>query len=236
MWIEHCHNSMGVLCTLLYSSEPERDQNLFEDETVKELYLEIMAQADEQQILYPYAEGDWLSVSVHYADSYDAIGYGIINPVVEGYIDAHYDLDNVGAALKYDEICAEMSRTLLRQDTMPMFRVYLYNVWRGLINSIARAGHLSSFYTIFTYLSFGAASWYLLRQKKKVEEMQEQIEKSLAFAFIMIIAIVVNSLVVGAIIFTQPRYMIYNMGLFYTAYAMLLYDIIQCRKLSRGKN
>ena len=43
-WIEHCHNSMGFLCTLLYSSDVEKDSQLFQDNTVKELYLEIMSQ------------------------------------------------------------------------------------------------------------------------------------------------------------------------------------------------
>ena len=30
-WIEHCHNSMGFLCTLLYSSDTENDSKLFQD-------------------------------------------------------------------------------------------------------------------------------------------------------------------------------------------------------------
>lgn len=234
-WIEHCHNSMGILCTLLYSSDPEKDQELFEDETVKALYLEIMEQADEQKILYPYAEGDWLSVAEHYADSYDAIGYGIINPVVDGHIDVYYDLTEVEAALKYDEICGEMTRVLCRQNIMPMIRVYAYNVWRGLVNSIARVGHLLSLYAAAAYLGLGISAWYLMRQEKKVKEMKEQIRRSLCFAFIVMIGIVVNSFVVGAIIFTQPRYMIYSMGLFYTAYAILFYDIVQCRKLLHRK-
>lgn len=234
-WIEHCHNSMGILCTLLYSSDSEKDQDLFEDEAVKELYLEIMEQADERTLLYGYAEGDWLSVSAHYADSYDAIGYGIINPIVDGYIDTYYDLTEVEAALKYDEICGEMTRALLRQNIMPMIRVYVYNVWKGLVNSIARAGHLLSLYAVAAYLDLGISAWYLMRQKRKIKEMKEQIERSLVFAFIVMMGIAVNSFVVGAIIFTQPRYMIYSMGLFYTAYAILFHDIARCRKLLRRK-
>lgn len=39
-----------------------------------------------------------------------------------------------------------------------------------------------------------------------------------------------NSIVVGAIIFPQTRYMIYNMGLFYTAFFMLFGCLLKERK------
>lgn len=61
-----------------------------------------------------------------------------------------------------------------------------------------------------------------------------QIDCSLCFTFIVLSGIVVNALVVGLIIFAQPRYMIYSMGLFYTAGCMLLYDMIACRKACKS--
>lgn len=240
VWMEHSGNSMGILCTLLYSSDPGRDEGLFEDETIRQLYLEIMRQADEQQILYPYAQSGWLKTAIHYADSYDAIGYGIINPVVEGYLADHYDLSETEAAMRYDEICKEMSGALFRQEPLPLLRVYLYNTWQGFVNSVAKAHPLLSIYAAAAYLGVGIASGYLLRQRKKMrkylsahtgpmsvryEERIEQIDTSLCFTFVVMTGIVVNALVVGLIIFAQPRYMIYGMGLFYTACAMLARDI-----------
>lgn len=233
-WVEHCHNSMGFLCTLLYSSNTDKDRALFQDDVIKELYLEIMLQADEQQLLYGYAEQGWLSVYDHFSESYDAIGYGIINPVVEGYIAEHFSLTQVEAALKYDEICGAMSRTLVRQSIMPLFRVYVYNIWVGLINSIARARRILNFYALAAYIGIGAAACYLIIRKKKTKEPERQIERSLSFTFIVIVEIAINSLVVGLTIFAQPRYMIYNMGFFYTAGCMLLYDIWQCIRRTRG--
>ena len=232
-WIEHCHSSRGFLCTLLYTSDVEKDKELFEDGAVKDLYLEIMAQADEQQILYRYAEPGWLPISEHYADCYDAIGYGIINPVVEEYLLEHYDLTRVELALQFDEICDEMSKILIKQSLMPMMQVYVYNIAWGFVNSIARAKILLSIYAIAVYLAMGAAAVYLMIRKKKEEmdaQEKEQIDRSLSLAFIVIVSIAVNSFVVGFTIFTQPRYMIYSMGLFYTAGCMLLYDIWKVKK------
>ncbi|MCM1387871.1 MAG: hypothetical protein NC231_11115 [Bacillus sp. (in: Bacteria)] len=227
-WIEHCHNSMGFLCTLLYSSDVEKDKDLFKDEEIRKLYLEIMEQADEQQILYSYAEPGWLSVCVHFADSYDAIGYGIINPVVEGYIAQNFQMTPIEAALQYDKICGEMTKTLLRQNFMPMGKVWLYNIGRGFVNSIARATKTLSVYAAAVYLAMGAAAGILIRQRQKSRRDAtglEQIDRSLSFAFIVMVCIAVNSFVVGLTIFTQPRYMIYSMGAFYTAGCMMLYDM-----------
>lgn len=251
VWMEHSGNSMGLLCTLLYSSDVERDRGLFTDETVEELYEQIMAQAAEEKLLYPAAKPGWLSTSTHYADSYDAIGYGIINPVVEGYMRQNFQYSETEEAMKYDEICGEMTRTLLRQKKMPMLQVYVYNTAKGMVNSVAQMNAVLWVYALAAYVFFGGAAWYLARQKRRLSEAEErekalkktavpygemigQIEASLCFAFVTMAGITVNALVVGLFIFAQPRYMIYGMGFFYAAGCMMVYDIWQCRgKLCR---
>lgn len=217
-WMEHSGSSMGILCTLLYSSDAEMDRTLFGEETVEALYLEIMRQADERQLLYRYAGDGWLAVSSHYADSYDAIGYGIINPVVEGYIGDNFACSETETARKYDEICGEMSRTLMRRQSMPRLKVYVYNLWKGLVNSVAQANRLLSLYAVAAYLAVAVMAWYLARRKTGAD--------SLCLTFIVMTGIIVNALTVGFVIFAQPRYMIYSMGLFYTAVCMMGYDII----------
>lgn len=250
VWMEHSGNSMGILCTLLYSSDMERDRGLFSDETVAGLYEQIMEQGQEQELLYPFAQQGWLPLSTHYADSYDDIGYGIINPVVEQYLAENFEYSETEAARKYDEICGEMTRTLLRQDRMPMLQVYVYNTGKGFVNSVAQANPVLWVYALGLYCFLGGASWYLIRQKRRMSEQIEkkaisemcaeeygrligQIEVSLCFAFVVMAGIAVNALVVGLFIFAQPRYMIYGMGLFYTAVCMLSYDIWNCLSLKR---
>lgn len=251
VWMEHSGNSMGILCTLLYSSDRERDRGLFTDETVRELYEKIMTQAEEEEILYPFAQKGWIPVCIHYADSYDAIGYGIINPVVEEYMAENFEFSETEAAMKYDEICGEMTRTLFRQNKMPLFEVYVYNTVRGFVNSVSQTHPVLSLYALAVYLFLAGAAWFLAGQKKRMEkEIQDkaadgektaqyerligQIEVSLRFAFTVMAGIAVNALVVGLFIFAQPRYMIYGMGLFYTAVCMMLYDIWNCLSAKRS--
>lgn len=257
-WIEHSGNSMGLLCTLLYSSNPENDQNLFTDEEIKNLYLRIMDTAVAQELVYTAAPEEgirWLTLSTHYADSYDAIGYGIINPIVEGYIADNYDYNEIERALKYDEICGEITGALFRQQPGPLFEVYLYNTWKGFVNSIALAKPILSWFALAAYLGMGVITIYLwiwIRKQRKIllrgfetgisvqdermiTDRIAQIETSLSFAFVTMVGMAVNALVVGLMIFSQPRYMIYGMGLFYTAGSMMLYDVWKILKKETGK-
>lgn len=251
VWMEHSGNSMGILFTLLYSSDRERDRELFTDETVEALYEQIMEQAWEQELLHPFAQPGWLPVSTHYADSYDAIGYGIINPVVEGYLAENFEYSETEAARKYDEICGEMTRTLFRQNKMPMLQVYVYNTEKGFVNSVAQASPVLWVYALAAYCFMGGAACCLIRQKRRMSQEMEnktvtgawaekmggmivQIEASLCFSFVVMAGIAVNALVVGLFIFAQPRYMIYGMGLFYAAACMLLYDIRNCFSIKRA--
>ncbi len=221
VWIEHSGNSMGMLCTLIYTSG-EEDGALFEDGTLKGMYEEISKEADKQGLKITYAPKGWVGLSSHYADSYDAIGYGIINPVVQGYIAEHYEYTPVEAVLKYDEYCNEMVKTLLGQEKGDLVRVYLSNTWKGFVNSIARVNKYLNIYAAASYLLYLGLYLYYVRKKGCWREK----DKTAAFTEIVFGGIGVNAMVVGAMIFCQPRYMIYSMGLFYTALAVLVYDTL----------
>ena len=63
---------------------------------------------------------------------------------------------------------------------------------------------------------------------EEYEELVRQIDASLCFTMITMAGIVINAVVVGLFIFAQPRYMIYGMGLFYTACCMIAWDLYAC--------
>ena len=132
-WIEHSGTAMGMLCTLIYTSG-EEDAHMFEDEVLRGLYEEISGEADRQGLKITYAPEGWVDLSSHYADSYDAIGYGIINPVVQGYIKENMEASEIEAVLKYDEYCGDMTKILLGQEKGDLIRVYAANAWKGFVN------------------------------------------------------------------------------------------------------
>lgn len=220
-WIEHSGNSMGMLCTLVYTAE-ESDADLFADGVTRDLFEAILAQADVQGLRITYAPEGWVNLSSHYADSYDAIGYGIINPVVQGYIAEHYSCSEIEAALAYDVYCSEMAGTLLGQEKGDLLKVYAANTLKGFINSIARVNRYLNVYAALAYALF--TGLYILTVKRTGNWKKP--EEAMTFAEVVIGGVIINSLVVGAMIFCQPRYMIYNMGLFYSALSALAYDFL----------
>lgn len=233
-WIEHSGNSMGVLCTLIYTSG-EEDAALFDDSVLRSMYEDILKQSEEQGLNISYAPSGWVDLSSHYADSYDAIGYGIINPVVQGYIAENFGSDPVEAAVKYDEYCGRMTKVLLGQEKGDLLRVFAANIRKGFVNSVARVNRFLNIYAVLAYAAFLGLYIGCVRIRIKKGKSYTEPDASLTFSEIVFLGVVINSAVVGVTIFAQPRYMIYNMGLFYAALAAMLYDVVRSRlKDTRG--
>lgn len=230
-WMEHAGNSTGVLCTLIYTAE-ETDVALFQDETLKAFYEEIYARADAEGLNMAYAPEGWVGLTTHYADSYDAIGYGIVQPVIQEYIRGHGDENPVQEALRLDAYCRDMTRTLLGQKKGKIIRVVSANIWKGFVNSVARVNRFLNLYALLAYLLYIGLYVAGVRRRRCWNRPDE----TASFAELVFIGLGINCGVVGVTIFTQPRYMIYSMGLFYCALAVLLYDAAEnLREKKRGR-
>jgi len=184
----------------------------------------------------------------HYADSYDIIGYDILIPTVETFVkehpeDFHWDDQthrmiwekekktdaNAGASkekqdeqmrveLAYDTVSGELVKLLLHQNPRPFLRLYAYNIVKGLVCTNGRMMPALIPFCLFLYGLYFL--FYLWIRKKKEREIA-------LFAEVVFLAIAFNVGMVGAVIFPQPRYMIYSMGLFYTAGMLMVVNILE---------
>ena len=199
------------------------------------------------------AGADWVETASHYADSYDIIGYDILIPTVETFVKEHpqdfrwddqthrmiwekekekeeekeTDAD-VGASeekqdeqmrveLAYDTVSGELVKLLLHQNPRPFLRLYAYNIVKGLV---CTNGRMMPALIPLCLLWYGLYFlFYLWIRKKKEREIA-------LFAKVVFLAIAFNVGMVGAVIFPQPRYMIYSMGLFYTAGMLMVSGIL----------
>ena len=194
------------------------------------------------------AGADWVETASHYADSYDIIGYDILIPTVETFVkehpeDFHWDDQthrmiwekekktdaNAGASeakqdeqmrveLAYDTVSGELVKLLLHQNPRPFLRLYAYNVVKGLVCTNGRMVPALIPFCLFLYGLYFL--FYLWIRKKKEREIA-------LFAEVVFLAIAFNVVMVGAVIFPQPRYMIYSMGLFYTAGMLMVVNILE---------
>ena len=258
-FIEHAGNYMGQLCTLVYSSD-SGDAELFDkygDEETKALYVEIISESESQGLTIGSAptDGSWIDLEDHFAESYDVIGYDIINPVVQEYIMDTYGYGEVDEFLCYDRLMSRMCSVLRHQDKGDILRVYGVNFLTAITDSNARVMTLGLQISVAMYALFLAlyvvcrVRGNLLMRRGMTDgnfdngnyckpDYSAQMSEDAAdpdgtfvdirpnavfvFAEVSLGGIIINSLVVSAVIFPQARYMIYGMGLFYTALMLLI--------------
>ncbi len=191
------------------------------------------------------AGADWVETASHYADSYDIIGYDILIPTVETFVkehpeDFHWDEqthrmiwekekktdanakekqdEQMRVELAYDTVSGELVKLLLHQNPRPFLRLYAYNIVKGLVCTNGRMVPALIPLCLFLYGLYFL--FYLWIRKKKEREIA-------LFAEVVFLAIAFNVGMVGAVIFPQPRYMIYSMGLFYTAGMLMVVNILE---------
>lgn len=191
------------------------------------------------------ARADWVETASHYADSYDIIGYDILIPTVETFVkehpeDFHWDDqthrmiwekekktdanakekqdEQMRVELAYDTVSGELVKLLLHQNPRPFLRLYAYNIVKGFVCTNGRMMPALIPFCLFLYGLYFL--FYLWIRKKKEREIA-------LFAEVVFLAIAFNVGMVGAVIFPQPRYMIYSMGLFYTAGMLMVVNILE---------
>ena len=253
-FVEHIGNSKGGLDTVLYTARSE-DAELFKDyegfPDLDALYTDIYETCKEQQLTIDFAPGyengedsnvfnsDWPAMASHYAESYDVIGFDIVQVKCDAYVAEHFpDLELCDAQLKEDQIEGILLKGLLKNafdrirkgEGKPIIYVFTANVLKAFVISVANISprvlimvslfmytlFLTSFVLLFLSSVFG--NW---GNEKNVKD------DFLLFAFLTLSGIAINSVVTGSMIFPQPRYMCYGMGLFYLA---LTCDIIATKK------
>lgn len=191
------------------------------------------------------AGADWVETASHYADSYDIIGYDILIPTVETFVKEHLEDfrwveqthrmiwekekktdanakakqdEQMRVELAYDTVSGELVKLLLHQNPRPFLRLYAYNIVKGLVCTNGRMMPALIPLCLFLYGLYFL--FYLWIRKKKEREIA-------LFAEVVFLAIAFNVGMVGAVIFPQPRYMIYSMGLFYTAGMLMVVNILE---------
>lgn len=233
----HIGNSKGGLDTLLYSATAE-DAQLFVDADpakypdAQALFTEIYDECAKRELTIDYAPGyelgtrsnvfnsDWVSMASHYADSYDVIGFDVVLPIKEQYVAAHFpELDEVHAIIKQDEIEEFLFKTLLKNAFSKIIkgedRAVVYVLTANILKAfVISNANISPRFLImasaFIYVLYFAVFIGLFLKKKT-----SQRAIVMRLMFIVMAGIAINCVVTGSMIFPQPRYMCYGMGLFY---------------------
>ncbi len=313
VWSFHTGSADKIDSTLLYTVT-EEDAALFDrygTEELKELFLQIEEQMQEQQLRYVDVMGQdvaeltadsenavdtdvratedaeqinadakvldeqsaakssessgvsWVELCSHYADSYDIIGFEVLDPLVDAYVREHQPELTPGSmefAIATDAVCQEIEHVLVHQDLTRLLHLWVNNVRKGFVNTVLRVSTALNWASLVLWTVYIALLCRLvlhLRRKKstipsdpgrdgtsaeesiradrtlvaeslgkgRVPAAESNAQGDIALlAGLVLIGTTINCMVVGAIIFPQTRYMIYNMGLFYVCLLAMLQE------------
>ena len=225
------------LNTLLYSATMDDAKHFADADPEKypdaqALFTKLYEQCAERQLTIDNAPGyegevrpnifdsDWVSMTAHYADAFDIIGFDVVLPTEEEYVAEHFpELDEVHARMKQDEVEKFLFRTLLKNAFSRIIKGEDKAVLYVLTGNILKAFVISNTNIIPRFLIMGSAFIYAfyfavfigLFLKKKTSQRAVVMR----LMFIVMAGIAINCVVTGSMIFPQPRYMCYGMGLFY---------------------
>ena len=235
----HTGNSKGGLDTLLYTAAAE-DAEVFADADpdkypdAQALYTQIYDECVNRQLTIDYSQAyqleelstvfnsDWVTMASHYADCYDVIGFEVVLPICDEYVAEHFpELDQVHAQIKENQVEDILLSTLLKNTITNIATgsdrgakyVLTANILKAFVISNANMTpavliKISLLLYIVYLVTFIAL---LLRKQSWAGNVIKRM------MFIVLATIAINCVVTGSMIFPQPRYMCYGMGVFYLA-------------------
>lgn len=251
VWSFHTGSADKIDSTLLYTVT-EKDAELFvsnekaapdDADNLRELFLSVEEELAGQQLRYVDApSGSWVELCSHYADSYDIIGFEVLDPLVDGYVRTNRpDLipGSMEFAIATDQVCQSLEHVLIRQNPGRLLYLWINNVRKGFVNTVLRVSTVLNWASLVLWISYLSALFLLIqREKHKSGDSFRTSEKNscnaaeekrcvdtILLAALVLLGTLVNCMVVGAIIFPQTRYMIYNMGLFYIALILMMGEL-----------
>lgn len=251
VWSFHTGSADKIDSTLLYTVT-EKDAELFASnekaapddvDNLRELFLSIEEELAGQQLRYVDApSGSWVELCSHYADSYDIIGFEVLDPLVDSYVRTNQpDLipGSMEFAIATDQVCQSLEHVLIRQNPGRLLYLWINNVRKGFVNTVLRVSTVLNWASLVLWISYLSALFLLIRRgKHKSGDLCRASEKNacnaaeekrcvdmILLASLVLLGTLVNCMVVGAIIFPQTRYMIYNMGLFYIALILMMGEL-----------
>lgn len=164
----------------------------------------------------------WIGRTDHFSESYDEIGYEVMLPILkEKVLKDNPDIDGIHLALRVDKYMKELQDGLVRQNPSRFIQLFGMNMLEGLSNTILKKTPLLSS-VAFCILGVYIVTMLILWQRYR----KRSYPPVLLLAAIVLFSVFANCATVGAVIFPQTRYMIYNMAPFYCSGILML---TECR-------
>lgn len=209
----------------MYEADPE-DVELFEDEVVRGLFQKLYETADAERQLHSYAgNGLWMWKDI--VDGVGMIGKTCLKTPSEYYVESYPEII---MGDDFSDIRNAHLQTIGLTLLQAHFGRFLYHSLRLLPQAFISTVFfqfrpvyfLCHLVTLFLYLSALALMIWAYVDRKADKRYAE----IMAFVLGTNVVLVV---VISLIFYGQQRYLVYNFGVFYAAYCLLLQHLWRCR-------
>lgn len=219
----HVDDNRFVATMIFYTADREFAEYI-ENEEVRQVFLDVYDLCAEKEYLMNQSPKGWLNEVSHFGDNYDFIQLDTLCVYLDEHIaDLEYRQDIEIDEVREDLVKSEIIRALLPHEVGRIIKVIWNNFLSGLVNTVAKRTPILCLYSAIAYAVYIGLFVFLCVCKRN--------KALLTFAGLTMASIVINVGVVSAVIFTQTRYVIYNMPFFYVAGVLMFYETVQYFRL-----
>ena len=223
-FIIHTEDNRFVTTMALYTAEREYVE--FIDPELKDIYLKIYDECDRNKWLMHDAPSGWYEAVDHFADNYDHIQLDTMQWALRDFVTSgSYKgfAPGMTETEKIDAVRYSFNASLLPHENGRLLTVFANNLLNGLVNTVAKKNIPLCIYALVIYLVFVAFAVRAHGRKQKI------------LVVMTVLSLLGNLALVSAVIFSQTRYMIYNMPLFYMTLLIMMYGRYSEKKGFVGK-
>lgn len=214
-FVRHANDNRFILTMIFFEADRE-DGERIEEEEIRELFYRIYDSCEEAGYFAGRYGKDWYERSTLFADHYDHIQLDTMYPAIQEYV-LEKNHQGIQVNLGIDEVGSQIMEALLPCVAGKMLLTSMDNIMNGFMTTVAVKMRILIPYVYGILLLYIVLLCYLWKL--------EGVSQATVLSALILLAVVVNVCMVALVIFSQSRYTIYNMPLFYIGGCVMLYRI-----------
>lgn len=219
------------LSTMIFYASGEEDAMHIEDADIRDLYLSIYDNCNENHYLYnSVRDTGWLNEVSHFGDSYDKIQIDTMWPMIIEHVAVTMpEKTSAEKDLETDKINTVIINSILPHMIPELLHLFINNFLSGLVTTVAQRTSILIYFAIISYFLYLLLTIYQFFIIKSNKGNRSHAKDSLVLSLLCLSCIMLNVGIVSMVIFCQTRYTIYNMPIFYMSGFVLLYHTLLTR-------
>ena len=214
----HTSDSRFVTTMIFYTASRE-DVTYIEDETVKDLFIDIYDTCDEKGYLKSnMQDGSWYERISHFAKVYDNIQLRTMWAKMQEVASEKVGNSGIEMELLVDEYNSELITSLLPKLLPSILLTFTDSFIYGLLVTISAEKQILMPIAAIIYVLYIGLLVYTLKK--------QGLNKYSLLGIFALVSILVNIGLVSLVIFCQTRYTIYNMAIFYVSGFLMVYNVV----------